>query len=164
MDTDNLALRPNCLLTKYPLVFLTGRRSLFFYEKLGGELQNYIAAHGYVVYSPVLAFRSEALRKAGLQKWLKQQSIKQFHFILSPITRSEFSSIFENYPNSTFTHSTDVFVSTQREPFSYKLHKLFCTAAGFKADPYFETLPDKSTEFYDRFLDRCIELAENDCI
>lgn len=168
MKTDNLVLRPNCLLTKYPLVFLTGIRSLFFYEKLGGPLQDFIAAHGYAVLSPALPFRSKNLRKAYLQHWFKQQESKQFHFILSEKTFDEFRDILKDYPASSFTvTSRDLGryeLNSPKEPFSYKLHKLFCRAFGAKADFYSQTLQDKSPEFYDRFLDHCIELAENEII
>ena len=68
MNLDNLVLRPNCLMTKHPLVFLTGIRSLFYYEKLGALLQDFIAAHGYVVKSPVLPFRSPELGERVVSK------------------------------------------------------------------------------------------------
>ena len=99
MNTDNLALRPNCLLTKYPIVFLTGIRSIFFYEKLGGFLQDFVAAHGYKVLSPILSFRSKKNRKSQLILWLKQPESnlnfqhKKFHFILSQNTFEEFYDI-----------------------------------------------------------------------
>ena len=165
MNPDNLALRPNCLMTKHPLVFLTGTRSLFFYEKLGPDLQDFIAAHGYVVLSPVLPFRSPELRRQTFLTWLawqKEQKITGFHFILSEATQKEFNEIFRGYPNCTFTLTQ--FKSTLTEPLSYKLHRLFCAAVGALSDPYCETLPDKSTAFYDRFLDRCVELAENETL
>ena len=160
---DNLVLRPNCLMTKHPLVFLTGIRSLFFYEKLGADLQDFIAAHGYVVKSPVLPFRSPHLRKQALLAWLDfEQNERQFHFVLSEATQKEFAEIFKAYPNCTFTLTS--FNSTLREPLAYKLHRLFCNSLGFSADPFNATFPDKSSVFYDRFLDRCVELAENETL
>lgn len=168
MITDNLALRPNCLLTKYPLVFLTGIRSLFFYEKLGGPLQDFIAAHGYSVLSPALPFRSKNLRKAYLRTWLKQQNSKRFHFILSEKTFDELRELLKDYPDSSFTFIlrdlSKFELNSPKETLLYKLHKLFCRVFGTKADPYNQTLQDKSPEFYDRFLDHCIELAENEII
>ncbi len=149
-------------MTKHPLVFLTGIRSLFYYEKLGAELQDFIAAHGYVVKSPVLPFRSPTLRKQALRAWLAQQSGQHFHFVLSTATRNEFAEIFRSYPNSTF--SLSVCNSTLKEPLNYKLHRLFCYASGISADPFNDTFPDKSAAFYDRFLDRCVELAENETL
>ena len=157
---NNLVLRPNCLMTKHPLVFLTGIRSLFYYEKLGADLQDFIAAHGYVVKSPVLPFRSPELRQKALRAWLADQSSRHFHFVFSSSTQNEFAEIFRSYPNCTFTLSSGN--STSKESLNYKLHRLFCAATGISADPFNETFPDKSTAFYDRFLDRCVELAENE--
>lgn len=166
MNNDNLVLRPNCLLTKYPLVFITGTRSLFFYEKLGEQLQTFIAAHGYMVLSPAMPFRSSH-RKKYLAEWLKQQKYQQFHFVLSRQSHKELSGPLKDYLNSTFTLTTEILNPPNKklsEPLSYQAHKLFCLALGATSDPYNETLQDKSTEFYDRFLDHCIELAENEAI
>lgn len=99
-----------------------------------------------------------------------QQKQPQFHFILNELTYLEFQQIFKNYKNSTFTLTTKKFTSSlagsadkkSKEPFSYQLHRYFCAALGVQADQYSETLQDKSTEFYDRFLDHCVELAENE--
>lgn len=162
MKLDNLVLRPNCLMTKHPLVFLTGIRSLFFYEKLGADLQDFIAAHGYVVKSPVLPFRSPALRQKAMRAWLTEQNEQHFHFVLSEATQKEFVDIFKSCSNCTFTLTR--FNSTLTEPLSYKLHRLFCGSLGFSTDPFNDTFPDKSTAFFDRFLDRCVELAENETL
>lgn len=151
-------------MTKHPLVFLAGVRSIFFHESLGKELQDYIAAHGYVVLAPPLPFRSRALRHKALLNWLTAQKTDRFHFVLAAATKDEFWNLLKNYPFSSFTvASTDLKGhSSAPEPLSYKLHRLFCRVLGTRADDYSTTLPDKSTEFFDRFLDRCIELAENE--
>jgi hypothetical protein len=168
MNLDNLVLRPNCLMTKYPVVFVTGMRSLFFYPRLGSELQDFIKAHGYVVLSPPMPFRSKNLRFFILKRWLKNQSDKRFHFILSEKSYEEFKEIFEQYPESTFTivpkDLSKINSQKMRTPLSYLLHKLYFKMMGLIAEPYSHTLPDKSPEFYDGFLDHCIELAENEPI
>ena len=78
MDIYNLALRPNCLMTRNPLVFITGPRSLFFYEKLGGTLQDFVAAHGYVVLNPVLPFRG-SFRPVALIICLPPPAVTPLH-------------------------------------------------------------------------------------
>lgn len=155
-------------MTKYPLVFVTGIRSLFYHEVLGHDLQKFIAAHGYEVLSPSMPFRSKKLRKLRLQQWLRQQKSGTFHFILSKNSYNELSEMLNEMKNSTFT-LTDKNISYEHsvsfsEPISYKLHRIFCRISGTPADPYKDTLPDKSTEFFDRFLDHCIDLAENEDI
>ncbi|MBY0555232.1 hypothetical protein K2P97_11930 [bacterium] len=168
MDINNLVLRPNCLMTKYPIVFVTGLRSLFFHDKLASELQDYIAAHGYIVLSPPMPFKNKNHRKFILEKWLQQQKEEQFHFILGEQTFGEFSEIFKNFPESTFTIAPHDFKKNLQKkistPLSYRLHSLYLMCLGSTAEPYEQTLPDKSTEFYDGFLDHCIELAENESI
>lgn len=164
MEYDNLALRPNCLLTKYPIVFITGPRSLFFYKNLSVGLQDYIAAHGYQVLSPQLPFRGE-LRKLALEPWLKKFHSPIFHFVVGEKTKSEFSEIFSQYPGSTFT-LTDSFVDSFSEklstPISYNFHKWFCGFYGVDTEAFKATFPDNNVLLRERFLDRCIELAENE--
>lgn len=166
MDTDNLALRPNCLLTKYPLVFISGVRSLFYYDKLGPDLQDYIAAHGYQVLSPVMPFRSQNLRRRYLQYWLENQNGKRFHFVLSSKTHLEFKDLLEKYENSnsssTFSLSSEFADSTKPAPLHYQLHRLFCLGLGIKTESYSDGLPGTDKLFLDRFLDHCIDLAENE--
>lgn len=165
MNTDNLVLRPNCLMTKYPLVFITGLRSLFYHKKLASDLQDFIAAHGYVVLSPVMPFRSKELRQLQLKKWLSQQTVSTFHFILGEDTYAELQAVFTPYSSSSFTlipRDLKHKESTPSPSLQYCLHQIFCRLTGNKAEAYEQVLPYKSLEFYDRFLDHCIELAENE--
>ena len=152
-------------MTRNPLVFITGPRSLFFYEKLGGTLQDYIAAHGYQVLNPVLPFRG-AIRAIALKNFLEKQSNRSFHFVLSYRTREELSDVFSKYPDSTFTFPEDFkeYIENKnlRVPLSYRLHQAFCVFNGSKADSYLGVFPDKNVVLYERFLDRCIDLAENE--
>lgn len=165
MDIYNLALRPNCLMTRNPLVFITGPRSLFFYEKLGDTLQDFIAAHGYVVLNPVLPFRGES-RKKALARFLENRQEKAFHFILSHHTEKEFSQVLQKYSGSTFTFADDFqkyFGNKTISPgLKYRMHQLFCKLNGTAADDFSAVFPEKNVVLYDRFLDRCIELAENE--
>lgn len=152
-------------MTRNPLVFITGPRSLFFYEKLGGSLQDYIAAHGYVVLNPVLPFRGK-IRSLALARFLENRSEKAFHFILSRQSQKEFSEILQKFPGSTFTFSEDFKEHFDKKnlsiPLSYSLHQLFCKFDGATADNYLAVFPDKNVVLFERFLDRCVDLAENE--
>ena len=174
MDLHNLVLRPNCLLTKYPLVFINGPRSLFYYEKLGGNLQDFLEAHGYKVQCPTLSFRSVTNRKQELTNWFKQNPNSHYHLILAQQTKTEFDDIFKSMNGLTFTFSDEYsnenayeknkhFVTAQI-PLQYRLHQLFCKLNASQALPYSAVFPIKTKPVYDRFLDRCVELAENDFI
>ena len=159
---DNLVLRPNCLLTKYPLVFISGPRSLFHFEKLGGSLQDFLAAHGYRVFSPILPFRSKALRREVLRKWIEAQSDSSFHFFLSPETETEFGEMLKIGSGSTTTNLARFAETKVIAPLYYRLHQLFCFINQCRADDFEDTLPVRTAAFYDRILDHCVELAENE--
>ena len=163
MDLHNLVLRPNCLLTKYPLVFINGPRSLFYYEKLGENLQDFLEAHGYKVQCPTIAFRSTDLRTLGLKNWFKQNPSAHYHLVLAKQTREELKDVFSQMPNLSFTYSDD-FAGEATPPLKYRLHQLFCKLNMSQALDYSAVFPVKTKPVYDRFLDRCVELAENDFI
>jgi hypothetical protein len=163
MDLHNLALRPNCLLTKYPLVFINGPRSLFYHEKLGENLQQFLEAHGYKVQRPTLAFRTTSLRKLALQIWFKQNPSTHYHLVLAKETHEEFKSLFSQISGLSFTFSDD-FAEEATPPLKYRMHQLFCKLNRCKALEYSAVFPVKTKPVYDRFLDRCVELAENDLI
>ncbi len=152
-------------MTRNPLVFITGPRSLFFYEKLGGTLQDYIAGHGYVVLNPALPFRG-TMRPLALTRFLENRQEKAFHFVLSHYTQKEFAEVFKKYPHSTFTFAEDFKEYFQRKnispSLSYRLHQIFCKLNGSSTDSFTAVFPDKNVVLYERFLDHCIELAENE--
>ncbi len=146
---------------------------------MGQDLQNYILAHGYQIEPLWMPFRSIPLRKAAIKSFLQNQKSKRFHFILSEKTWTDVADLLQNnaHPHSTFTLIGQLevdpilkpaepnlyqFTSTGRAPLSYILHSLFCKVMGSTADPYGETLLDQNKLLYDRFLDHCIELAENE--
>lgn len=169
MNPENLVLRPNCLLTRKPLVFVNGARSLFYYEKLGGFMQDYVRAHGYKVLSPVLPFRG-VNRHLAFKNWLNSQSEKSFHLIASSATAEELNDLFTTNPQNTLTR-LDVWIEqapSEDRPspsFGYRIHRIFCKLMGSQADPYFESAwNNRDAALYNRFLDRCVELAENDSI
>ncbi len=73
-------LKPNCLLTHSPLVFVTGRRSLFYFLAYWNQIPHYLASHGYDVYNMNLPWSNEGRRRRELHKFLQYQS-KQNHKI-----------------------------------------------------------------------------------
>lgn len=169
MNTENLALRPNCLLTRYPLVFITGLRSLFHYRPLAKDLQDFLIAHGYRVLCPAMPFRQLEQRQNYLLAWLKAQPEQQFHFVLGEQTAAELAGVLNLFPDSTVTTIPGQLkgLHEQKEcpvPLAYLLHRAYCQLSLLKPSPYHETLPVVSQEFLERFLDHCIELAENDYI
>lgn len=169
MNTENLALRPNCLLTRYPLIFITGLRSLFHHRPLGTDLQDFLTAHGYRVLCPAMPFRNSDMRKSYLLRWLRTQPEQRFHFVAGEQTANELQEVIATFPGSTVTKLPGQFQSLieagqTRTPLSFHLHRAYCKLSLSLPPRYSETLPLISQEFLQRFLDHCIELAENDHI
>ena len=179
MNLENLVLRPNCLLTRAPLVFVSGPRSLFEPNPLGNNLQKFLRAHGYQVSFLWMPFRSLTLRNAALISFFAIAPKKKFHFVMAKDTWNELRPVFENNPlqivsitmiNPSSTDFTSTlapelfksFKNNSNAPLSYRLHRFFCWALGSRALPFDQTLLEKDKILYDRFLDHCIELAENE--
>lgn len=147
---------------------------------MGAELQDFIAAHGYQIEPIWLPFRSKDLRQNILLNWMKKNKSKSFHFFLAYDTWLEFQKPLEElfHPYSTFTLINPKNVSPQSNleefkfhtfnvdqkptPFLYELHEIFCKVMGTKALRYDETLLDQDPILFDRFLDHCVHLAENE--
>lgn len=69
----NLELKPNCLLTRYPIVFLTGRRSIFYFRNYWNQIPNFLAEHGYEVEILELPWKNDALRSVSAQVLLSRR-------------------------------------------------------------------------------------------
>ncbi len=168
MDCDNLALRPNCLLTKHPVIFVTGARSLFYTRPLASrQLLTYIKAHGYRTYCPPMAFRNKKKRWELLKSWLQNQSIKKCHIILSTATYTELKVFLPEFEILSYTILASEPLLQQhaitKTTFIYKIHALFLKILSSNACSYSEILPQyPSDSFYNAFLDHFINLAENE--
>lgn len=180
MKIQNLVLRPNCLLTRSPLVFLSGPRSLFATQPMGETLQQFMIAHGYPVSRVWLPFRSHSQRKKALTQWLQKHHTKSFHFFLAEETWQELQvtlsqqlhpystvTIINPNPNTAEHQRPEIkpqsfVVEKVAAPLAYQLHRFFCSFMGSRALPYEQTLLDDNLLVYDRFLDHCVKLAENE--
>lgn len=129
MDLKNLALRPNCLITKYPLLFVPGPRGLFFNKKPFLFLPEFLYQHGYQVQILNLPSRNLENRKKAFQKWIEKET-KKINFIFDPKAKKELADLIPLHLKASFTEIQS------------------------------ETLKERAD--YERFLDHCIELAENE--
>lgn len=89
-------LKPNCLLTRKPVVFLTGPRSIFYFRKYWNAYPEILAEHGYEVFTLHLPWRGPE-RFAKMQNYLKLQAEnkKQYHFICDGYTNDELRKLFD---------------------------------------------------------------------
>lgn len=89
-------LKPNCLLTRHPVVFLTGRRSIFYFRRYWNSYPAFLAEHGYEVFTLALPWKGpERLRqmKAFLED--QEKAGNTFHFVMDQTTSKEFSGLFD---------------------------------------------------------------------
>lgn len=168
-----LVLRPNCLLTRRPLKFITGPRSLFFYKKPWGDIPEILYEHGYKVELISLPFRSSELRKEVLQ--LQKRRLDHSHVFIEMTTFLELGAT--NFPHSDSTltvvsnspvhqwpeiHYFEPRYSTTS--LAYTLHQKWCALSHILTPDLNETLTNAPRETWDRLIDHCIELAELDFI
>ena len=72
-DIETIDLEPNCLLTKHPIVFVPGKKSLFFYGDYWGFIPFYLREHGYEVYELKLSWRQNDRRQQEIFQVLQAQ-------------------------------------------------------------------------------------------
>lgn len=94
----NFDLKPNCLLTRWPVVFVTGPRSLFYFSRYWNLYPIFLAEHGYEVYTVHLPWHDRGHRRARFALFLEQQKNhgRNFHLILDPASKTEFQDLLQN--------------------------------------------------------------------
>lgn len=152
-------LKPNCLLTRYPLVFVPGPRSIFFFKKYYFKAPSYLAEHGYDVFELHLPWKKN--RRDALTRALEsfQKNHKQIHLVLHPQIEIEFSDILKKYPHVILS-VTHYKTETTRKSYQHlsKLHNLMT--------PYtveIEELGAGKNDF-DCLIDKVQKIAEDDFI
>lgn len=93
-----LLLKPNCLLTRAPLVFLTGPRSVFYFRKYWNAYPEILAEHGYEVFTLHLPWRDSSARRFRLEEFLKAHQGLRYHFICDSWTHQEMKAKLEASP------------------------------------------------------------------
>jgi hypothetical protein len=118
-------LKPNCLLTRHSVVFVTGKRSLFYFRKYWNAYPEILAEHGYEVFTLHLPWRGPQ-RRARFEKFLQQQN-KQLHFICDSPTFVEFKDLFANHSNvkSVLPFKYDGVAPTEHQTQSWTLNLAF---------------------------------------
>lgn len=88
-------LKPNCLLTRWPVLFLTGPRSMFYFSSYWNLYTPYLAEHGYEVFTLHLPWNNPRLRQERFEYFLNQQESqnRKFHLVLDTPTFTEFQDV-----------------------------------------------------------------------
>jgi hypothetical protein len=96
--TLHFDLKPNCLLTRWPVVFVTGPRSLFYFSNYWNLYPVFLAEHGYEVFKVHLPWHNLAARHARFKAVLARSQNKKFHFIMDAGTAIEMRDILADHP------------------------------------------------------------------
>jgi hypothetical protein len=172
MFHSELALRPNCLLTRRPLVFLTGPRSVFYYQTPWQKAYYYLTEHGYQAQIVKLPFQKISDRIQYTRNVLRQ--LENSHIFCDQITYQQLSEALTDLKDSTLTVFADQnFESSDKNLYkfqttetgfslSYFLHQKYLQFKGLSTPSYGELLQNPSAKTYSKLLDHCIQLAELD--
>jgi len=88
-------LEPNCLLTRWNVLFITGPRSFFYFFRYWNIYPVYLAEHGYEVFTLHLPWNKPEIRIARLTEFLKTQSElkRHFHLVFDSTSLMEFQAL-----------------------------------------------------------------------
>lgn len=166
----NFELRPNCLITRRPLVFITPPRSLFWYKKPWQDMTHVLYEHGYAVSVFQLPFQ-----KIGDQKKIVLRNIdrlKKSHIFLDSVSYENLKDELQGLMDSTITvvsssieapSVTFQFHSNYKNnSFNYFIHQVWCRILGLKTPPPNQVLENCPDQVWHLFLDHCVQLAEID--
>lgn len=103
-------LRPNCLLTRQALVFVSGRKSLLYFFRYWNFIPQFLRDHGYEVQELNLPWRNKPARRQQLKKWATQVDV---HFIGDESSREDFEWLVQQNPA---LHSRLWIISHQENP------------------------------------------------
>lgn len=139
-------LQPNCLLTRWPIVFITGPRSFFYFDKYWNQYTSFLAEHGYEVFNVRLPWNKTSLRQTRFKEFLKQQeqARQKFHIFLDSPTLAEMDEVLRNHNGTCVTSATEIsdegkaLPSSSLKPFPFPLGHVELNATG-KA-PFFTKL------------------------
>lgn len=93
-------LIPNCLMTRAPIVFVTGPRSVFYFASYWNDLPVYLAAHGYDVRVMRLPWRHRPSRRQWVENLLTKQRV---HLVLDVVTAEEMADLLRSHPPLSLT-------------------------------------------------------------
>ncbi|WP_374028861.1 hypothetical protein [Bdellovibrio bacteriovorus] len=88
-------LKPNCLLTRWPLLFVTGPRSIFYFSSYWNLYTSFLAEHGYEVFTLHLPWKDSEERRERVAHFLDQQEKHQrrFHLFVDTPTLTELKDL-----------------------------------------------------------------------
>lgn len=183
-------LQPNCLLTRWPLLLITGPRSVFYFSAYWNLYSPYLAEHGYEVFTLHLPWNDPRLRRERFEYFLRQQEElgRHFHLIMDASTLSEFAGFLREHKSTAILSLTEIKDQDTKSPatlsafpipmaeiemqasrksslflrLSYGLHKLMIRHKNISSLSCLGACPDTALSNASLLLDRARTLAEMD--
>lgn len=129
-------LVPNCLLTRWPLLFISGPRSIFYFSSYWNNYTSFLAEHGYEVYKLNLPWKNTKLRRERFKYFIDQQekNSRHFHLVLDHPTFEELKDVILESKNIVISISELMdsnFQDKSKELWPFPLPKstLHCTSS-----------------------------------
>lgn len=88
-------LAPNCLISKYPVVFVSGKKSLVYFLNYWNLLPSFLAEHGYEIYNLSLPWKNSQQRQYHITSQLLQIPQKA-HIVADGPTTQEICKLLNN--------------------------------------------------------------------
>lgn len=101
-DVD-FELIPNQLLTRKPVVFLSGDRSIFYFTRYWNQIPSFLTEHGFEVYKAPLPWKKGADRRRHLQKIFTSWEQQNFscHLFADTSLFAEISEVVRQNPSKS---------------------------------------------------------------
>lgn len=167
MWKPKLALRPNCLLTRRPIVFISPTLGPFFYKKPWSEALHFLYEHGYKVSLCRLPFNDSEKRT----QTFVSKNIESSHLIMDKNTFYEVRGYLAQLKNCTVTVISDSVIDNPYytlitnypvKGFLFSLHQKWLSSHQLPTYSGSEIFHKSTIKDLDRLLDHCIFLAELD--
>ncbi|UOF02354.1 hypothetical protein [Bdellovibrio reynosensis] len=103
-------LTPNCLLTRWPILFVTGPRSIFYFSKFWNLHPVFLTEHGYEVFTVHLPWKNADQRRQRFEEFLSQQENhkRHFHLVVDSPTFTELESVLRGRRSSAIKSITEM--------------------------------------------------------
>jgi len=187
-NSTTVELTPNCLLTRYPLLFLSGKRSIFYHGNYWNSLPDYLAQHGYEVFNCELKYRDHKKRTEEIRQVFESldNQNNKLHVVVDSTSIQEVKTLLENtlfhsIASITYVHdhsSGDVSCSRlfpiksaieeitlslkTPQPLAWRLHRFYISDADRTPAALGYAKSKDLEQIKEQFLRRAIELAERD--
>jgi hypothetical protein len=124
-NKKDFSLKPNCLLTRYPILFITHASSISPFSPPEAKYIFYLKEHGYEIIELKLPRISKKLRTAYLDHFFKNKELKKKYHLFISNHLSELTPWIENnyLQHIESVQNTGAFIASSKSDKNSLLHK-----------------------------------------